>query len=73
MSLYCKKTKRIPIMFVGNVLSFLMSYFLTQFLATENWDYYFKAFPSAIRTVQISVVMLIIQTIVLVTVKRNKE
>jgi len=70
---YCKKTNRILIAVVGNVLSFLTSYLFTLCLATENWSYYFKAFPSTISTVYFSLAMLLIQITVLVVTKGNEK
>lgn len=72
LSSYCKKTKRIHIVLVGNTFSFLNSYLLTQYLATENWDSYFKAFPPTIRTIDFSLMMLVLQMIVFVVTKRSK-
>ena len=72
LSRYCRKTKRIHIIMIGNLLSFLSSYLLTQYLATENWNYYFKAFPSTIRTMEFSVIMLIMQIIVCLFTKVTK-
>lgn len=73
LSRYCKKTNRILIAVVGNVLSFLSSYLFTLCVATENWSYYFKAFPSTISTVYFSIAMLLIQITVLVVTKGNKK
>lgn len=73
LSIYCKKTKRIFIALVGNVVSFWTSYLFTLCLATENWSYYFKAFPSTISTVYFSLIMLLIQITVLTVTKGNKE
>lgn len=69
LSIYCKKTQRIFIALVGNVVSFLTSYLFTACLATEGWSYYFKAFPPTISTVYFSLGMLLIQITVLTVTK----
>ena len=58
---YCGKTKRIPLALLGNLLSLVISCLLTNWLATESWNYFFKAFPAVIRTVWISGILLAVQ------------
>ena len=60
---YCGKTKRIPVALVGNLLSTAVSCLLVSCFATENWNYFFKAFPANIRTVQFAAIMLVVQAI----------
>lgn len=60
---YCVKTKRVPIALLGNLLSFLISCLLTQAFDGDDWNYFFKAFPATIRTVQFSGIMLAIQAV----------
>lgn len=58
---YCGKTKRIPVALLGNLLSLLISCLLTQAFVGDDWNYFFKAFPATIRTVQFSGIMLAVQ------------
>ena len=60
---YCGKSKRIPIALLGNLLSLLISCLLTEVLFGDDWNYFFKAFPATIRTVQFSGIMLAVQAI----------
>lgn len=60
---YCGKTKRIPVALLGNLLSLLISCLLTQAFAGDDWNYFFKAFPATIRTVQFSGIMLVVQVV----------
>ncbi len=73
LSIYCKKTSRIFIAIGGNALTFLTSYLFTAWLATENWSYYFKAFPATLSTIYFSLIMLLIQVTVLVVTKRKEK
>lgn len=72
LSRYCKRTKRIHVVLIGNILSFLNSYLLTLYLSTDNWDSYFKAFPPTIRTIDFSLIMVVLQMIVLIVTKKDK-
>ena len=63
LSWYCGKSKRIPIALLGNLLSLLISFLLTQIFFGDDWNYFFKAFPATIRTVQFSGIMLAVQGI----------
>ena len=49
---YCGRTKRILILLIGNLLSLLTAWLCLKYIATEHWNYYFKAFPVTIRLVQ---------------------
>ena len=60
---YCGKTKRIPLAMLGNLLSLLTSCLCTCCFATEQWNYFFKAFPTMIRTVQFSALYFVPQLI----------
>ena len=60
---YCGKSKRISIALLGNLLSLLISCLLTQLFVGDDWNYFFKAFPATIRTVQFSGIMLAVQAI----------
>ena len=63
LSWYCGKSKRILVALLGNLLSLLISCFLTNVFFGEDWGYFFKAFPVTIRTVQFSGIMLVVQAI----------
>jgi len=58
---YCRKTKRFAVVLTGNLLSMTLSCLATYLVATEQWNYYFKAFPATIRTVQFSLIFLAVQ------------
>ena len=60
---YCARTKRIPTALLGNLLSLLISCLLTQCFAGDDWNYFFKAFPATIRTVQFSGIVFAVQAI----------
>ena len=60
---YCRKTNRFPVMLAGNALSLATSCLATYLAATEQWNYFFKAFPPAIRTVQFSLLFFAAQLI----------
>ena len=62
--IWCLKTKRMILLGLGNLLTFLTSCFFTQYIATEQWDIYFKIIPAIARTVQFTGIMLIIQGII---------
>ena len=49
---YCGKTKRVPLLLIGNLLSLLTTWLCVRCAATEQWNYYFKAFPITIRVIQ---------------------
>jgi len=70
---YCKKTNRILIAIAGNILSFLSSYLFTLWFATEDWGYYFMAFPATNSAIYYSLFMLLIQITVLAATKEVKE
>lgn len=53
----------VPYVFLGNLLSLLISCLLTQLFVGDDWNYFFKAFPATIRTVQFSGIMLAVQAI----------
>lgn len=73
LSRYCKKTNRIFIAVVGNILSFLTSYLFTLWFATEDWGYYFMAFPATNSTIFYSLFMLLLQITVLIITKGNEK
>lgn len=60
---YCGKTKRIPVALLGNLLSLFISCLLTQAFVGDDWNFFFKAFPASIRTVQFSGIMLVVQSV----------
>lgn len=60
---YCGKTKRISLALLGNLLSLAISCMLTQVYLGDDWNYFFKAFPTTICTVQLSGIMLAVQAI----------
>ena len=70
LSILCKRTKRVLLAIAGNIITFASSYLFTTYVATENWNYYFKAFPSTIRTMQFSLFVLLMQILIL-AIKRK--
>ena len=60
---YCGKTKRLLLLMTGNLLSLLTSWLLVNFAATEQWNYYFKAFPATIRAMQFWCGYLVLQLV----------
>ena len=63
LSCYCRKTNGFAMVLSGNLLSLGTSWLCTYLVATEKWNYYFKAFPASIRTVQFSLVFTALQLI----------
>lgn len=59
----CRKTKRFRVVLAGNLLSLAVSCLATYLIATEQWNYFFKAFPATIRTVQFSCIFIILQLV----------
>ena len=61
---YCLKTARLPIAVLGNVLTMLTSCLCCQYFATEQWTYYFKSYFIISRSLQFSVILLVVQAVV---------
>ncbi|MGL4336453.1 MAG: hypothetical protein ACRCST_06110 [Turicibacter sp.] len=63
LTLVSIKTKNIAIHIVGNLISFIISYFLVISHQTEKWSGYFKPFSAIGMVVFISCIVWIIQII----------
>ena len=66
--IYCMKTDRLIIAAIGNLLSVMSSCLACQYVTTEKWDAYFKAYPCMIRALQFSVIFLAVQAVIWWTV-----
>lgn len=58
------KTDSIPVLYIGNILSFISSYLFAKISGLEPMGYYFVPFTSHSLIIAISIVAIIIQTIV---------
>ena len=68
------KTNNIPIIYIGNVLSFVSSYIVAKLSGLDPVGYYFKPFTVYSLIVALSIVAVICQTIpVLVHMVRKKK
>ncbi len=68
------KTNNIPIIYIGNVLSFVSSYIVAKVSGLDSMGYYFKPFTAYSLIVALSIVAVICQTIpVLVHMVRKKK
>lgn len=68
------KTNNIPIIYIGNVLSFVSSYIVAKLSGLDPMGYYFKPFTVYSLIVALSIVAVICQTIpVLVHIARKKK
>ena len=68
------KTNNIPIIYIGNVLSFVSSYIVAKVSGLDSMGYYFKPFTAYSLIVALSIVAVICQSIpVLVHMVRKKK
>lgn len=61
---YCMKTGRMIFAVLGNLLSLLSSGIFTRAFATENWNFYFKAYSPVVRTLWFSVILIVLQAVI---------
>ena len=71
--IWCIVSNRMIVLGLGNFLTFLSSCFFTQYVATEQWDYYLKVSPAIARTVQFSGILLIIQAVIWWFIRYGRE
>lgn len=57
------KSKQYPIVFFGNIISFLISYICTKIFYVKNWEWYFKPFIAEMLMVFITGIVFVIQMI----------
>ena len=62
--IWCLQTKRMIVLGLGNLLTFMTSCFFTQYVANEQWDLYFKIIPTIARTLQFTGIVLVIQAVI---------
>lgn len=68
------RTNNVPIIYIGNALSFVSSYMAAKIMDLEPMGYYFKPFTSHSLIITITIVMVICQTVpVLIFIKRKKN
>ena len=67
------KTNNIPIIYVGNILSFASSFMVGKLSGLEPMGYYFKPFTSYILIVVISILATILQSVLVLSVKRKQK
>lgn len=66
------KTKNAPILVIGNILSFISSYFFILRNQTEEWNWYFKPFTSFGLLRWTTIVAFVIQVLFLFHFMKNK-
>lgn len=66
------KTSNVPILYIGNVISFASSYGIAKLSGLEPMGHYFKPFTSYGLIIAISVVAIIIQTVIVLICAREK-
>lgn len=66
-------TSNIPIIYVGNALSFASSYIVGKISGLEPMGYYFKPFTAYSLIVALSIVAIICQTIPVVNAVKKKK
>lgn len=71
--LWCIQSKRTVVLILGNLLTFLTSCFFTQYVATEQWDAYFKIIPTIARTLQFTGIVLVIQLVIWWIIRSVRE
>lgn len=67
------KTSNIPIIYVGNILSFASSYIVGKISGLEPMGYYFKPFTSYFLIFMISILATILQTVLVLSVSRKQK
>lgn len=67
------KTNNVPILYIGNAVSFVSSYGVAKLSGLEPMGHYFKPFTSYGMIIAISVVAIIIQTVIVLICARKKE
>lgn len=72
LAFICKYTRRIPILILSNLLSFLTSFLLTLKLTTSEWNYYFKPFTPLVFLIFLSVILILVQLPIAIFVKQKK-
>ena len=66
------RTNNVPILYIGNVISFASSYGIAKLSGLEPMGHYFKPFTSYGLIIAISVVAIIIQTVIVLICARRK-
>lgn len=66
------RTNNVPILYIGNVISFAFSYAVAKLSGLEPMGHYFKPFTSYGLIIAISVVAIIIQTVIVLICARKK-
>lgn len=64
-SIILRKIKNIQVLIIGNILSYLSSYYFISINETEKWSWYFKPFTSTGLLILISVILFTFQLIVI--------
>lgn len=67
------KTNNVPVLYVGNALSFASSYVVAKLTSLDPMGYYFKPFTAYSLMVTISVVAVIVQTVIVGYYLREKR
>lgn len=66
------KTNNVPILYIGNAVSFASSYGVAKLSGLEPMGHYFKPFTSYGLIIAISVVAIVIQTVIVLICAREK-
>ena len=57
----CIRIGKLSVLFLGNILSYIISAICIMFFQTKEWSMYFKPFTAGILAIIISIVMLVLQ------------
>lgn len=68
----CTRTRNIAVCFIGNLLSFSVSFLTAQPLHLEKMEWYFKPFTSQSLLITLSLIILMIQLPMLAHHKRKR-
>ncbi len=71
-SIILRKIKNIQVLIIGNILSYLSSYFFISINETEKWSWYFKPFTSTGLLILISVILFSFQLIAILCTDSKK-
>lgn len=66
------KTNNVPVIYIGNALSFASSYIVGKISGLEPMGYYFKPFTSYFLIFVISILATILQTVLVISVRRKQ-
>ena len=73
LCLVAARTRNLPILITGNLLSFAVSWCCILCLRTERWIWYFKPFTAMQLAILLSVLLFVIQLLMLRIARKNRK